>query len=69
MSKFTVKSSLKHDGKAVPLGAVIELDDGDINADYLVAAGVLEPAPDDAEVTVARKKATKQDPAKQDPAK
>lgn len=66
MPKFTVKSTTKHDGKPVKLGAVIELDDGDANADYLVEAGVLEPASDDAKVT-GKKTAAKKDDANQGP--
>ncbi|ULU26597.1 hypothetical protein [Dyella terrae] len=68
MSKFTVKSTLKHDGKPVPLGAVIELDDNDENATYLRDAGVLEDAADDAKVTV-KKSAAKKDDGSQVPPK
>lgn len=54
MNKFTVKSRLEHDNKLYEPGAVVALDDE--AAEPLVAAAVVEPAPEDAAVSTKAKK-------------
>ena len=54
MSKYTVKSRLDHDNRLYEPGKVVELDEE--QAEPLLAAQVIEAAPDDAPVAKGKKK-------------